>query len=64
MIRQRLVHIEEIGPPALESSHHIGSTDIVAPLPHSARDPTERQKKKFETVGRIAPPLAPNDWSV
>jgi hypothetical protein len=31
MIRQGLVHIEEIGPPALESSYHIGSRDIVPP---------------------------------
>jgi hypothetical protein len=31
MIRQGLIHIEEIGPPALESPDHIGSRDIVAP---------------------------------
>src|ERR1700688_122017 len=43
MIRLRLIHIEEIGPPALESSYHIGSRDIVAPLPHSACDLTQRQ---------------------
>jgi hypothetical protein len=40
VIRQRLIHIEEIGPSALESPYHIGSRDIVAPLSHSARDPT------------------------
>jgi hypothetical protein len=31
MIRQGLIHIEGIGPPALESSYHIGSRDIVPP---------------------------------
>jgi hypothetical protein len=49
MIRQGLVHIDEIGPPALESSYHIGSRDIVAPLPHPARDPTQRQLGRSES---------------
>jgi hypothetical protein len=43
MIRQRLIHSEEIGPPALESPYHIGSRDVVAALPHAIRDPTQRQ---------------------
>jgi hypothetical protein len=49
MIRQGLIHIEEIGPPALKSSYHIGSRDIVAALPHSARDPTQRQLRRSES---------------
>src|SRR3984957_20746504 len=49
MIRQRLIHIKKIGPPALESSYHIGSRDIVASLPHSARDPTQRQLGRSES---------------
>jgi hypothetical protein len=48
MIRQGLIHIEEIGPPALESSYHIGSRDIVAALPHTARDPTQRELRRSE----------------
>ena len=48
MIRQGLIHIEEIGPPALKSSYHIGSRDIVAALSHSARDPTQRQLRRSE----------------
>src|ERR1700675_2774625 len=43
MIRRRLIHIEEIGPPALESSYHIGPRDIVPPLPYSACDPTQSE---------------------
>jgi hypothetical protein len=61
MIRQGLIHIEEIGPPALETSHHIDSRDIVAPLPHSARDPTQRQLGRSESnvdyFDQIAPTL-------
>ena len=61
MIRQRLIHIEEICPTALESSYHIGSRDIVAPLPHSARDPTQRQLGRSESnidyFDQIAPAL-------
>jgi len=61
MIRQGLIHIEEIGPPALESSYHIGSRDIVAPLPHSACDPTQRQLRRSESnvdyFDQIAPSL-------
>jgi hypothetical protein len=61
MIRQRLIHIEEICPTALESSYHIGSGDIVAPLPHSARDPTQRQLGRSESnidyFDQIAPAL-------
>jgi hypothetical protein len=62
MIRQGLIHIEEIGPPALESSYHIGSRHIVAPpLPHSARDPTQRQLGRSESnvdyFDQIAPAL-------
>jgi hypothetical protein len=49
MIRQGLIHTEEIGPPALESSYHIGSRDVVAPLPHSARDSTQRQLGRSES---------------
>ncbi len=48
MIRQGLMHIEEIGPPAPESSYHIGSRDIMAALPHSARDPTQRELRRSE----------------
>jgi hypothetical protein len=63
MIRQGLVHIDEIGPPALESSYHIGSRDIVAPLPHPARDPTQRQLGRSESnvdyFDQSAPPLPP-----
>ena len=49
MICQGLIHIEEIGPPALKSSYHIGSRDIVAALSHSARDPTQRQLRRSES---------------
>ena len=61
MIRLRLIHIEEIGPPALESSYHIGSRDIVAPLPHSACDLTQRQlgrsASNVDYFNQIAPSL-------
>src|ERR1700728_480987 len=49
MIRQRLIHIKKIGPPALESPYHIGSRDIVASLPHSTCDPTQRQLGRSES---------------
>jgi hypothetical protein len=61
MIRQGPINIEEIGPPSLESANHIGSRDIVAPLPHSARDPTQRQLRRSESnidyFDQIAPAL-------
>jgi hypothetical protein len=61
MIRQGLVHIAEIAPPALESSYHIGSRDIVPPLPYSARDPTQRQlgrsKPNVDYLDQITPAL-------
>jgi hypothetical protein len=49
MIRQGLIHVEEIGPSTFESPDHIGSRDIVAPLPYSARDPTQRQRRRSES---------------
>jgi hypothetical protein len=49
MIRQWLIHIEKIGPPALESPYHIDSRDIMASLLHSARDPTYRQLGRGES---------------
>jgi hypothetical protein len=49
MIRQGLIHIEEIDPPALESSYHIGSRDIVAPLPYSACNPTQSELGRSES---------------
>jgi hypothetical protein len=61
MIRQGLIHIEEIDPPALESSYHIGSRDIVAPLPYSACDPTQselgRSESNVDYFDQIAPAL-------
>jgi len=61
MIRQRLIHVEEIGPPALESSYHIGSRDIVPSLPHPARDTTQRQlgrsKSNIDYFDQIATAL-------
>ena len=53
MICQGLIHIEEIGPPALESSYHIGSRDIVAALPHSARDPTQRELRRVLAMPQV-----------
>jgi hypothetical protein len=59
MIRQRLIHIKEVGPPALESSYYIGSRDIVAPLPYTARDPAQRQlgrsKPNVDYLDQITP---------
>jgi len=49
MIRQWLIHIEKIGPTALESPYHIDSGDIMPSLLHSARDPTQRQLGRGES---------------
>ena len=61
MIRQWLIHIEKIGPPAFESPYHIASADIMPSLLHSARDPAPRQLRRSESnVGyfdQIAPAL-------
>jgi len=48
MIRQGLIHIKEIGPPALESSYHIGAGDITAALSNAASDPTQRKLRRSQ----------------
>ena len=48
MIRQGLVHLKEIGPPAFESSYYISSRDIVPTLPYPAGDSAQRQLRRSE----------------
>ena len=48
MIRQGLVHLKKIGPPAFESSYYISSWDIVPTLPYPAGDPAQRQLRRSE----------------